>query len=577
MLAAILAVGLLGRGDGLFGENPGVEAQAAERPNIVFVLTDDLDERSMQDLSGIADFMGLNGITFDNAYVTLPLCCPSRATILRGQYAHNHDIIENTLEKGGGAKKFREQGLDQSTIATWLKKAGYRTGYIGKYLNDYEEGETYIPPGWDEWFVLNGDPREPFVNDNGQPITITGNSTDVFAQEASNFITTSSVNPEPFFAVVGTHAPHIPPAVAERHQGAFADTPLPKPPNFDEEFVDDKPQWVQKYPRLTQAQIDELEQLYRQRLRSMLAVEDLLQKIVATLQRTGELSNTYIFFTSDNGFHMGNHRLYPAGKQRPYEEDIGIPLMVRGPGVPGGTVRKELVINNDFAPTIAELAGASIPAFVDGSSFASLLTNSPPSSWRTAFLEEYLTGITHRAVHTQKYMFTEYDTGEHELYDLALDPYQLESESRADNEALYSELQGRLNSLRDCSGDACRNAEWGDTTPPRVKSTIPKANATAVVPTTNVTATFSEDMMVSSINTKTFKLLENGSTAKVAATVSYQASTDTATLDPTSSLKSGVSYKAVVTTGAKDVDGNPLDQNSSTTSLQQKTWVFTVG
>jgi N-acetylglucosamine-6-sulfatase len=460
MLAAMVAVGLLGRGDGLFGEKQGAEAQAAERPNIVFVLTDDLDERSMEDLPGITeDIMGTNGTTFENAYVTFPLCCPSRATILRGQYAHNHTILDNDLP-AGGEQKFRDLRLDQSTVATWLDRAGYRTSYIGKYLNDYDEGDTYIPPGWDEWFVLNGAPRDPYVNDNGQSITITGNSTDVFAEEASDFIKRSHLNSAPFFAVVGTHAPHIPPAVAERHKGAFADTPLPKPLNFDEEFIDDKPQWVQQYPRLSPTQIDELQQLYRERLRSMLAVEDLLRTIVATLDATEELSNTYIFFTSDNGYDFGNHRLYHAGKLRPYEEDIGVPLMVRGPGVPPGVVRTELVINNEFAPTIASLAGASIPRFVDGSSFAPLLTGSPPSSWRTAFLEEETkSSHPHRGVHTKRYMFTEYDTGEHELYDLQLDPYQLESKSQADNQQLYSKLQARLNALRDCSRGGCRSAE----------------------------------------------------------------------------------------------------------------------
>jgi arylsulfatase A-like enzyme len=292
-------------------------------------------------------------------------------------------------------------------------------------MNGYgiSDDTTYIPPGWDEWFVLNGRPSHPNVNDNGQSITITGHSTDVFAQEASDFILRSSENPEPFFAVVGTQAPHIPPAVAERHAGAFADTPLPQPLNFDEEFIDDKPQWLQQYPELSQEQIDELEQLYRGRLRSMLSVEDLLEQIIATLDKTDELRNTYIFFTSDNGFHLGNHRLYPVGKETPYEEDIGVPLMVRGPGVPAGKVRQELVLNNDFAPTIAELAGATTPAFVDGRSFAPLLTGSAPYASRSAFLEEgwVLTeplpqtiAPTYKGVHTQKYMFTEYvGTGEH--------------------------------------------------------------------------------------------------------------------------------------------------------------------
>jgi N-acetylglucosamine-6-sulfatase len=142
-------------------------------------------------------------------------------------------------------------------------------------------------------------------------------------------------------------------------------------------------------------------------------------------------------------------------------------LMVRGPAVPAGAIRQQLVINNDFAPTMADLAGVSIPAFVDGRSFASLLTARPPSSWRQAFLEEnwFLKGMiehtpTHKGVHTQDHMFVEYDTGEHELYDLALDPYQLQSRPRAGNELLYSDLGARLNNLRDCSGDGCRAAEW---------------------------------------------------------------------------------------------------------------------
>jgi hypothetical protein len=314
----------------------------------------------------------------------------------------------------------------------------------------------------------------------------------------------------------------------------------------------------------------------------MLSVEDLLEQTISTLQETGELENTYIFFTSDNGFHLGNHRLRvtaPVDKKTPYEEDIRVPLMVRGPGVPTGAVRQELVINNDFAPTIADLAGVTTPGFVDGSSFASLLTSSPPPSWRSAFLEEgwFIEGRvltpTHKSAHTQGHMFTEYvDTGERELYDLIADPYQLESKPRAGNEQLYSDLQTRLNALRNCSRSGCRAAEW-DT---RVISTLPKANAIAIAPTANVKATFSEDMLASSITGQTFKLFKQSSTTKIAAAVSYSASTDTAMLNPTNTLRRGITYKAVISTGAKDVAGNPLDQNSSTTGLQQKAWSFTV-
>jgi arylsulfatase A-like enzyme len=379
--------------------------------------------------------------------------------------------------------------------------------------------------------------------------------------------------------MVGTQAPHAPPEVAERHQDRFSTTPLTKPPNFDEEDVSDKPAWVKSYSRLTQEQINRLQTRYRQRLRSMLAVEDLLRQTIATLQETGEIGNTYIFFTSDNGFHQGQHRLVPGEKKTPYEEDIRVPLIVRGPGVPAGTIREQMVINNDFAPTIAALADVPTPEFVDGRSFVPLLTATPPSSWRTAFLEEgtWQPNVPpvpiNKGVRTTRHSFVEYDTGEHELYDLIKDPYQLQSITQADNPQLYSQLQTRLDALRACSGATCRAHEW-DT---RVINTTPKENATAVAPTANIKATFSEDMMASSINGTTFKFFEHGSTTKIAATVGYQPSTDTATLVPTNYLQSGVTYKAVVSTGAKDVAGNPLDQNTTTAGLQQKAWLFTVG
>jgi N-acetylglucosamine-6-sulfatase len=596
MLAAMMSVGLLGTADGLFSERHRADAQTASRPNFVFVMTDDLDERSMEDLDGIRQLMGsTNGTTFENAYVTYSLCCPSRATILRGQYPHNHSIIGNAPPEGG-EPKFRQLGLDRSTIATWLDDAGYRTKLVGKYMNDYKD--LYVPPGWDEWFALKrssgvyGD-----VNEDGHWTTLGGHSAYVFADKASDFIRRSSASPEPFFVMVNTVAPHHPPEVAPQYQDRFATTPLPKPPNFDEVDISDKPQWMQSYPRLSQKAVSNIQNRYRERLRSILSVEDLLKQIIATLQQTGELDNTYLFFTSDNGYHMGNHRLSPD-KKTPYEEDIGVPLMVRGPGAPAGAVRQELVLNNDFAPTIAELAGASIPVFVDGSSFAPLLSASPPSSWRTAFLEEgWLEGgttvptPTHKSVHTQKYMFTEYDTGERELYDLSTDPYQLQSKPRAGNEQLYSTLQTRLNALRACSGEGCRTAEW-DTTitptdpvpgPPKVTNTSPAPNAIEVAPSSNLTATFSEKMDPLSITKSTFKLFKvnpDGTQTQI-TNVTVSLSTDglVATLNPfgtstTTHLARNTKYKGVITTGAKDVAGNPLDQ-STTAGLQQKTWTFT--
>jgi arylsulfatase A-like enzyme len=571
-------------------------------------MTDDLDERSMEQLGGIRSVMNANGMTFENAYVTYSLCCPSRATILRGQYPHNHGIIGNGLPEGG-ENKFRNSGLDKSTLATWLNNAGYQTKLVGKYMNSYYD--LYVPPGWDEWYAMIGDhwnlsdPATGKMNNNGQQTTVGGHSTDVFANKASDFIRRSSTKAAPFFLWVGTKAPHNPPEVATRYQNEFATTPLPKEDvifNFNEDDVSDKPAWVQSRSIHSPTRIAEFEREYRARLRSMLSVEDLLRQTIATLQETGELNNTYIFFTSDNGYHLGNHRL-GLGKRSPYEEDIGVPLMVRGPGIPANVVRQELVINNDFAPTIAELAGASIPdpQQVDGSSFAPLLTNpSEPTNWRTAFLEEgwHLESAplyvpTHKGVHTQDHMFTEYDTGERELYDLNTDPYQLDSIKQTTAPQLYSTLQSRLNALRACSADGCRSAEgFGGTPPPpdpvpgppKVLSTVPKAGATGVAPSSDLTATFSEKMDPASITTSTFKLFRvnpDGTQTQI-TNVTLSKSTDglKATLNPfgssTTHLARGTKYRGVITTGARDVAGNQLDQNTTTDGLQQKAWTFTV-
>jgi N-acetylglucosamine-6-sulfatase len=600
---ALAIVGLTFTGNESLTDSQEADAQIAERPNFVFVMADDLDERSMDQLGGVRSVMNANGMTFENAYVTYSLCCPSRASILRGQYPHNHGIIGNGLPEGG-EKKFRNLGLDKSTIATWLNNAGYQTKLVGKYMNSYYD--LYIPPGWDEWYAMIGDhwnlsdPATGKMNNNGQQTTVGGHSTDVFADKASDFIRRSSTNAAPFFLWVGTKAPHSPPEVATRYQSEFTTTPLPKPPNFNEADVSDKPAWVQSRSIHSPTRIAEFQQEYRARLRSMLSVEDLLRKTIATLQQTGELNNTYIFFTSDNGYHLGNHRL-GLGKRAPYEEDIGVPLMVRGPGVPAGAVRQELVLNNDFAPTIAQLAGASIPdpQQVDGSSFAPLLSNpQEPTNWRTAFLEEGWRPQsppipTHKSVHTQDHMFTEYSTGERELYDLNADPYQERSIKQTTAPQLYSTLQSRLNALRACSGDGCRSAEGFSGTPPppppetspSVTSTVPKAGATGVAPSSNLTATFSEKMDPASITTSTFKLFKvnpDGTQTQI-TNVTVALSTDglVATLNPfgsstTMHLASGTKYKGVITTGARDVAGNPLDQIPTAAGLQMKAWTFTV-
>jgi N-acetylglucosamine-6-sulfatase len=420
-------------------------AAAVERPNIVLVLTDDLDSRSMGYLDGLR---------------------PSRATILRGQYPHNHGIRGNAPPEGGH-DKFRSMGKDRSTVATWLDDAGYQTKLIGKYMNGYDE--RYEPPGWDEWFGWLGEYHTKKVYDDGQVREVQGHDTDLFANEATDFIRRASANPEPFFLNVWTRAPHQPAIPAPRYADRFESTALPRPPSFDEKDVSDKPRFIRDLPRLSANKKSNMRETHQDRLASMLSVEDLLDDVVAELRAKGELDNTYIFFTSDNGFHLGQHRM-TQGKRTAYEEDIRVPLMVRGPGVPAGRVLDHRVLNNDLAPTFARLAGVTPPSFVDGKSMVPLLDSTPPtvSNWRTGILTENwrtkaVGGMsdapTYKALRTKSFLWVRYANGERELYDLRDDPYQLNSRDPSKNRSLVRGFNNRLDRLATCDGAECRAAE----------------------------------------------------------------------------------------------------------------------
>jgi N-acetylglucosamine-6-sulfatase len=441
-------------------------ATAAGRPNIVFVLTDDLDTRSMRYLDGLRRATAGNGTNFQRAYVSDAVCCPSRATILRGQYPHNHDIRGNAAP-AGGEDKFHDTRKDRSTVATWLDDAGYQTAFIGKYLNGYNQ--VYEPPGWDEWFGWMGEYGNKKVNDNGRVREARGHDTDLFADEAVRFIDRASDNSDPFFLSVWTRAPHQPVVPAPRYANRFRNTALPRPPSFDEANVSDKPRFIRHQPRLSDKKVSNMRRLNQRRLAAMLSVEDLLEDVISKLRKTGELGNTYIFFTSDNGFHLGQHRM-TQGKRTAYEEDIRVPLMVRGPGVPAGRALDHQVLNNDLAPTFADLAGAKTPSFVDGKSMVPLLDSSPPkvSNWRKAILTENwrTKGVggpseapTYKALRTKGFSYVRYVNGERELYDLRKDPYQVNARNPRKNRSAVRAYNKRLDRLATCAGARCRAAE----------------------------------------------------------------------------------------------------------------------
>ena len=448
----------------------GASAQAQEtppeRPNVVFILADDLDKRLLT--SHLSDYpniraLAADGTTFDNAFVTNALCCPSRATMLTGQYSHNHGVMHNEAPDGG-APAFRPLGAE--ALPVWLDDAGYATGLVGKYLNRYDG--TYEPPGWDEWkgrvvgLPYQGkDQVEGFGMDGKNADGET--HTQVFADESDSFVRRRA-GATPFFLFVSPYAPHDPGVHAGRYDALFSDARLPRPPSFNERDVSDKPAWVRNDPRLTTGQISEAQSLYRNRLRSMMDVDRMVGRLVAALRDTGELDNTYVVFTSDNGYHAGQHRLLMPPKRLAYEEDIRVPLIVRGPGVTAGARRDEIVLNNDLAPTFAGWTEASPLLLQDGRSLAPLLGPTPPARWRTAFLaegarQESIGRPAYRAVRTQNYLYVRYGNGEKELYNLERDPYELRSYDEGADPALKERLGRQLSSLASCAGAGCRSAE----------------------------------------------------------------------------------------------------------------------
>src|SRR5829696_7795809 len=341
---------------------------ADDRANIVFVVTDDMEEEMLREMPIVQRRLVDEGVRFDNALVSDSLCCPSRATMLRGQYSHNHRVQTNSLPDGG-ARRYRQLDRDQSTFATWLEDSGYRTGLVGKYMNNAQR--NYTPPGWDEWYAMVGSASEHTLDENGQVRDYPNvrEMTAVYRAKSLGFLrhATDEASDPPFMLWIGTWAPHLPAKFSARHADLYENAKLRKPPSFNEQDLSDKPRWLREVPRLTEHQIQALQTENRDRLRSLRDVDEMVGAIMNLLRDRKELINTYVVFTTDNGLQRGEHRLLK--KSTPYEEAAGVPLAIRGPGVPPGEVRDQLVINNDFAPTFADWANTGVPGFVDGRSF----------------------------------------------------------------------------------------------------------------------------------------------------------------------------------------------------------------
>jgi len=471
-------------------QKTGIEPTAADdvsvipdvnRPNILFIMVDDLDAAL-----GTTDFMPnleeqlINqGLSFEQFFIPTPVCCPSRVTFLTGQYTRNHQVYMNEPPEGS-FQKFNLLGSEASTVATWLSAADYRTGFMGKYMNHYPfpENKTYVPPGWTEWYSpAKGKPYTGLgytLNENGTLVEYQEAPehylTDVLAEKAESFIKQSAEDGSPFFLYLTTFVPHGPYTPAPRHADDFPDIRAPRTAAFNEDDVSDKPSGIRNDPPLNEEEIRDIDDVHRLRVQSMQAVDEMIEALISTLEEHNLLENTYIIFTSDNGYHLGQHRMKP-GKAHPYEEDIRVPFIIRGSGIPTGKVVEHYLTGNiDFAPTIAELAGVIPPDYVDGRSLVSLFGEEKPplDEWRQAIPIEFYghevdeSGIVkpwYFGLRTADYLYVEYEEDFIEYYDHTNDPDQLENIALSVDQDRLEKLSAWLADIYSSSGEECRQLE----------------------------------------------------------------------------------------------------------------------
>jgi N-acetylglucosamine-6-sulfatase len=430
-------------------ERPERGADHAQPPSIVLIVTDDQRWDTLWAMPTVQREVVERGIEFVNAFVSDPLCCPSRASILTGTYAHTTGVYTNKGDRRyAGFAAFD----DDSTVATWLHDSGYRTGLFGKYFNGYHM--EYVAPGWDRWFATIGDSSYydyRAVSDGTMRRygdTPADYGTTVLTSEIVSFIKGTDAA-RPLFAYFAPSAPHNPATPAPGDARAFANLLPWRPAGYNERDVSDKPAHIRRVPALDAADRREIDEFRRSQYRSLLAVDRAVGEILQALRDTGRLTNTLVVFTSDNGRSWGEHRWHR--KVLPYEESIRVPFVVRFDAAIVESRRDgHLVVNVDVAPTLAELAGADVDG-LEGRSLVPLF-GSPDTAWRSDFLLEHMPdgpGVpTYCGVRNERYKYVRYTTGEQELYDLARDPAELVNRIRRSRYAAVArEMRNRLDQL----------------------------------------------------------------------------------------------------------------------------------
>jgi arylsulfatase A-like enzyme len=457
---------------------PQASSGGGKRPNIVFVLTDDLAVNLVQYMPHVLE-MQKNGVSFANYFVTDSLCCPSRSSIFTGRFPHDTGIYRN-MGDDGGFLGFHARHHEQTTFATALQAVGYRAAMLGKYLNGYQPKVHPPEPGWSMWAVAgNGYPGFNYdLNEDGKVVHYgrepADYMTDVLSEKAVRFIKESVGHP--FVIEIATFAPHAPYTPAPRDANAFPELRAPRTPAYDAAPDAAAPRWLRSHQALSPADMARIDTDFRKRAQSVQAVDKMIGELQAAVRAIGEADNTYFVFSSDNGYHMGEFRLMP-GKMTAYDTDIRVPLVITGPGVPGGRTVPEIAENIDLNPTFTALAGAATAANVDGRSLVPIMEGKDVSGWRKVALIEHRGPVrnqadpdfpgmrsgnptTYEAIRGSTWLYVEYAGGEKEYHDLTSDPDELHNTYAALPPEQKTSLHAMLDAVANChDARACSAAE----------------------------------------------------------------------------------------------------------------------
>ncbi|KAI1339645.1 arylsulfatase precursor [Xylariaceae sp. FL0016] len=468
------------------------------KPNFIFIITDDQDLHlgSLDYQPAVKKHFAEQGTFFSKHFCTIAICCPSRVSLLTGRAAHNTNVTDVSAPYGGYTK-FISEGWNERYLPVWLAESGFNSYYTGKLMNGHSTS-TYNDPfakGWtgSDFFL---DPNTymyynvTMQRNQDDPRTLTGNySTDLAAKAAVGFLDDAVSAGEPFFLGVAPIGPHAEvgsdhaftePQPAERHKDLFPGIKVPRTDNFNPDVASGS-SWIKQLAQQNQSVVDYNDEWYRQRILSLQAVDDLVDTIMSRLENTPEvLANTYVIYTSDNGFHIGQHRLGP-GKTCPIEEDYNVPFFIRGPGVAKNKTISLPTSHTDIVPTIFQLAGIPLQADFDGEPMPVLANGTALANYKTEHVNLEFWGSdvpegiyssgkgSNNTYKSLRVIGEDYDiaytvwcSNDHELYDMKTDAGQMNNLFDTagqmygwDIESLTSRIDALLLTLKACKGRVC--------------------------------------------------------------------------------------------------------------------------